>query len=91
MDGYGGIGVERPRSLANWITRLSPTRVPSRTVALLEEIASASLMLLSDAASFVNGAMLVVDGGMTAGPFTRRQGADFGSRRLLEAGVYEEE
>ena len=48
-------------------------------------------MLLSDAASFVNGAMLVVDGGMMAGPFTRRQGADFGSRRLLEAGVYDEE
>jgi NAD(P)-dependent dehydrogenase (short-subunit alcohol dehydrogenase family) len=66
-------------------------RIPLGRLARGEEIASASLMLLSDAASFVNGAMLVVDGGMTAGPFTRRQGADFGSRRLLEAGLYEEE
>lgn len=66
-------------------------RIPLGRLARGEEIASASLMLLSDAASFVNGAMLVVDGGMTAGPFTRRRGADFGSRRLLEAGLYEEE
>jgi hypothetical protein len=35
--------------------------------------------------------MLVVDGGMTAGPFTRRRGADMGSNRLLEAGDYSEE
>jgi NAD(P)-dependent dehydrogenase (short-subunit alcohol dehydrogenase family) len=66
-------------------------RIPLGRLARSDEIASASLMLLSDAASFVNGALLVVDGGMTAGPFTRRQGADFGSRRLLEAGVYDEE
>lgn len=66
-------------------------RIPLGRLARSEEIASASLMLLSDAASFVNGAMLVVDGGMTAGPFTRRRGADMGSRRLLEAGVYSEE
>ncbi|MPR05465.1 SDR family NAD(P)-dependent oxidoreductase [Microvirga tunisiensis] len=66
-------------------------RIPLGRLARSEEIASASLMLLSDASSFVNGAMLVVDGGMTAGPFTRRQGADMGSRRLLEAGAYSEE
>lgn len=48
-------------------------------------------MQLSDACSFVNGAMLTVDGGMTAGPYIRRQGADMGSSRLLEAGVYTED
>lgn len=66
-------------------------RIPLGRLASANEIASASLMLLSDAASFVNGAMLVVDGGMTAGPFTRRKGADMGSRRLLEAGIYSED
>ena len=65
-------------------------RIPLGRLARSEELASASLMLLSDAASFINGAMLVVDGGMTAGPFTRRQGMDMGSRRLLEAGIYSE-
>jgi NAD(P)-dependent dehydrogenase (short-subunit alcohol dehydrogenase family) len=66
-------------------------RIPLGRLARADEIASATLMLLGDAGSFVNGAMLVVDGGMTAGPFTRRQGADLGSRRLLDGGVYEEE
>ncbi len=65
-------------------------RIPLGRLARAEELASASLMLLSDAASYINGAMVVVDGGMTAGPFTRRQGMDMGSRRLLEAGVYSE-
>jgi len=65
-------------------------RIPLGRLARADEIASASLMLLGDAGSFVSGATLVVDGGMTAGPFTRRQGADLGSRRLLDAGIYDE-
>ena len=40
------------------------------------------------AACGLRRSMLPVDGGLMAGPFTRRQGADMGSRRLLEAGVY---
>jgi len=74
-----------------FFSRVFEDRIPLGRLARADEIASASLMLLSDAASFVNGAMLVVDGGMTAGPYTRRQGADMGSRRLLEAGVYSED
>lgn len=66
-------------------------RTPLGRLARAEEIASASLMLLSDAASFVTGVIVPVDGGMTAGPFTHRQGADLGSKRLLEAGIYSDD
>jgi NAD(P)-dependent dehydrogenase (short-subunit alcohol dehydrogenase family) len=76
---------------ATFMSDVFDDRIPLGRLARSEEIASASLMLLSDAASFVNGAMLVVDGGMTAGPFTRRQGKDFGSNRLLQAGAYSDE
>jgi NAD(P)-dependent dehydrogenase (short-subunit alcohol dehydrogenase family) len=75
----------------SFVSSVFEDRIPLGRMARADEIAGASLMLLSDAASFVNGAMLVVDGGMTAGPYTRRQGADMGSRRLLEAGVYSED
>ncbi len=75
----------------NFITGVVQDRTPLGRLPRPEEIASASLMLLSDAASFVSGVMLPVDGGMTTGPFIRRQGADMGSRRLLEAGVYSDE
>jgi NAD(P)-dependent dehydrogenase (short-subunit alcohol dehydrogenase family) len=75
----------------SFVSSVFEDRIPLGRLARADEIAGASLMLLSDAASFVNGAMLVVDGGMTAGPYTRRQGADMGSRRLLEAGVYTED
>jgi NAD(P)-dependent dehydrogenase (short-subunit alcohol dehydrogenase family) len=76
---------------ATFMSDVFDDRIPLGRLARSEEIASASLMLLSDAASFINGATLVVDGGMTAGPFTRRQGKDFGSNRLIQAGVYREE
>jgi NAD(P)-dependent dehydrogenase (short-subunit alcohol dehydrogenase family) len=75
----------------SFVSSVFEDRIPLGRLARADEIAGASLMLLSDAASFVNGAMLVVDGGMTAGPYTRRQGADMGSRRLLEAGIYTED
>ena len=36
----------------------------------------------------INGVVLVVDGGTSAGFFTRWNGGDLGSRALEEAGVY---
>jgi NAD(P)-dependent dehydrogenase (short-subunit alcohol dehydrogenase family) len=63
-------------------------RVPLGRLARAEEQAGPTLFLLSDGASFVNGTVLAVDGGTAAGYFTRWNGADLGSRALLEAGAY---
>lgn len=65
-------------------------RVPMGRLARGEEQAGPTLFLLSDGASFVNGSVLTVDGGTSAGYFTRWNGADLGSRALLEAGAYRE-
>ena len=46
-------------------TRMLPT-IPARRVGRPEDIAEAALFLLSDAASYVNGVALPVDGGMRA-------------------------
>jgi len=63
-------------------------RVPMGRLSTAEEQAGPTLFLLSDAAAFVNGAILPVDGGTSSGYFTRWNGADLGSGALLEAGVY---
>ena len=63
-------------------------RVPIGRFSTALEQANACLFLLSDAASYINGATLAVDGGLTAGYFTRWGGADLGSNALLERGVY---
>ena len=65
-------------------------RVPLGRLALAEEQAGPTLFLLSDAASYMTGSIVTVDGGSSAGFFTRWNGADLGSRALLEAGVYGE-
>lgn len=64
-------------------------RVPMGRLSSAEEQAGPTLFLLSDAAAFVNGAVLPVDGGTSSGYFTRWNGADLGSKALFEAGVYE--
>jgi NAD(P)-dependent dehydrogenase (short-subunit alcohol dehydrogenase family) len=65
-------------------------RVPLGRLSTGLEQANACLFLLSDAASYINGATLAVDGGLTAGYFTRWNGGDLGSNALLERGLYKE-
>jgi hypothetical protein len=59
-------------------------------MSVAEDIAMATLMLLSDAARFVTGVVLPVDGGLLAGPFIRGHGVDLAYQPLLEAGIYSE-
>lgn len=63
-------------------------RVPLGRFSDAAEQAQVCLFLLSDAASYVNGTTLAVDGGLTAGYFTRWNGGDYGSNKLLEEGLY---
>jgi NAD(P)-dependent dehydrogenase (short-subunit alcohol dehydrogenase family) len=74
----------------NFIQSVVNDRTPLGRMGLPEEMASAALMLLSDAASYITGAVIPIDGGLTAGFFTRKQGGDYSSKKLLEAGVYTE-
>ncbi|VVT01245.1 SDR family NAD(P)-dependent oxidoreductase [Hoeflea sp. EC-HK425] len=65
-------------------------RTPMGRMALPGEVASVILFLLSDAASYVTGSMIRVDGGLCSGFYTHRQGADLASSALLREGVYTE-
>jgi NAD(P)-dependent dehydrogenase (short-subunit alcohol dehydrogenase family) len=70
--------VLRHMTPAAYLEHVVRNRTPMGRMAQAEEIATATLMLLSDAASFVTGVELPVDGGLSVGCVTNACGADGG-------------
>lgn len=63
-------------------------RTPLPRLPTVEDQANASLFLISDLAACITGVVLPVDGGLSAGYLTRWKGEDYGSKALLEKGLY---
>ncbi|MGV6871922.1 SDR family NAD(P)-dependent oxidoreductase [Pseudochelatococcus sp. B33] len=90
MPGFVDTPLLRRSIPQGFIDNVVNDRTPMGRMARAEDIAGAALMLMSDAAAYVNGAILPVDGGLSAGVLTRSCGGDYASKSLLEAGVYTE-
>jgi 3-oxoacyl-[acyl-carrier protein] reductase len=81
VNGVAPNGVDTPMIRdgipADFLTDVMLDRTPLGRLAQPDEIAAAIAFLLSEEAAYINGAVLEVDGGLTAGFMTHRQGADF--------------
>lgn len=66
---------------AEFVVGVMEDRTPLGRIAQPAEVADAILYLLSDRASYVNGSILPVDGGLTAGFLTHRSGAEMALKR----------
>ena len=67
---------------ADFLADVMLDRTPLGRLASPEEIAGVIAFLLSAEAAYINGAVLEVDGGLTAGFLTHRHGADFASKTI---------
>lgn len=90
MPGFVDTPLLRANMPQQYIDRVVFDRTPLGRMAKSDEIGAVALMLMSDAASYMSGAIVPVDGGMTAGFLTRGQGGDYASKTLLSQGVYTE-
>jgi 3-oxoacyl-[acyl-carrier protein] reductase len=64
--------------------RIMRDRIPLRRFATTEEVGAAVSMLLSEDAAYINGSLLEVDGGITAGYLTVDSGEYLGSTSIAE-------
>lgn len=90
MPGFVDTPLLRANMPQKYIDRVVFDRTPLGRMARSEEIGKVALMLMTDAASYMSGAIVPVDGGMTSGFLTRGQGGDYASKTLLDQGVYSE-
>jgi NAD(P)-dependent dehydrogenase (short-subunit alcohol dehydrogenase family) len=74
---------------ADFIEDVMIDRTPMQRLASADDQAMSCLFLLSEGARFINGAVLPVDGGATAGYLTRWNGADYASNALASKGIYD--
>lgn len=65
----GGVWDEKIKQDSDRVSNIIKTNVPMNRFGTLAEMADAALFLCSDRASFITGAVLVVDGGQTVGGF----------------------
>jgi 3-oxoacyl-[acyl-carrier protein] reductase len=63
----GFIATDMTKGMPEKILEMMVARVPARRIGQPEEVASAFLFLASEEASYINGAVLSVDGGMVTG------------------------
>ncbi len=73
-----------------FLTNIEADRTPLGRMAEPQEVANTCMFLLSDLSSYITGTLLMIDGGVTAGPFTAQRGRDFSSKAMLAQGIYEE-
>lgn len=87
VNGVAPNGVDTPMLLAGvpeaFRDGVMLDRTPMGRFARPQEIADVIAFLLSDSASYVNGAILEVDGGLTAGYLTHRHGDDFATHAAV--------
>lgn len=73
---------------ADQIDHVLCDRTPMARLGSGDDMASAAVFLLSSLASYVNGAVLPVDGGISTGYMARWNGRDLASNTLLQSGGY---
>lgn len=82
-------GMLRRNQPADFVNGVLIDRTPVNRLGRGDDIAHAVLFLLSPVTTYMNGALMPVDGGLSTGHMNRWNGRDLASKRLLDEGAYE--